>query len=668
MVSNGREKVSIQDPWHVPVPPRSQASESTHPNGQPSRRTSTRTSRHATAKSTAATTSAELEKPGIIPNPSSMDPNTDYWRIYQDHLNDKKVVGDADRLRLCQWLSSKDMTKDVAAKLHLLMMELKKRSVPFNTDYYNDLIYCHIKRKKYQDAQDIMDLLAKEPRRMGVLQRTLALRVAMYMKSENEAALQELVGLQDNGLAHYMDQFLKWTKGLQLSSEQINRVKAIFYNTQNNTCPPNSRRFTHLLESRFKMKRPEEALALLNHTLDIGFPAEEFTISCVVSGLVEAGLCKEATQIYLRTTYQSGIDPSLVLLNSLLSALCKEPRQFLAAMDLWNQMLQDPKIRPDSYSFGSMMNGYFGAHNPDSAMDLWTVMQAKPHSIKPTPVLYNTVLSGLFYNHQPDRAKVVYGEMTASREIEVPLDTYNIMIKGLLSLRDLEALSKIMERMAQSGIQPNETTYNIITDTIFSQRDPEAALKVTEVMSSRGVPMTGVTYSAMIAGFVRTGAFEQAQKTYEEMQQAGHRPSIHTYGAMMQGAFMTGNVRLAEEMAHLANTETKEGMSPGAYSIMISGYSNLLMMDQAEKWLSDMQRTFAGTKGGQIPWKVYYTLLKNCLENQQWTSAERVLDSMKASGFHSTVPRLNNLIQRVERGIASCPESDHLQASNSRSQ
>ncbi|KAF8933664.1 hypothetical protein BGZ58_006204 [Dissophora ornata] len=577
-----------------------------------------------------------------------MEPGVDYWRFYQDRLNEKNPVTNTDLHRLCQWLRSKDVTNDVALKLSKLIEELRRRAVPFNVDIYNDLIHLHIKRRKFQDAQKIIEILAREPQDMPTSQRLLALQMAMHLRSGNETALQKLVEDKENGIKQYMDQFLAWTKGLQLTNDQIDHVKRIFHDIQSARCPPNSRRFTHLLETLFARNRPEEAIALVKHTLDIGFPADKFTSSCVMSGLLKARLYDQAIQVWDRIAQQSGARPDLVVFNSLLSVLCQEPKTFPTAVEIWNRVLADPEIKPDAYSFSSMLSGYFRVHDSDSALGLWEVMQIKPYSIRPTPILFNTVITGLFYNHLPEKAKEFYEGMIACND-EIPLDTYQIMIKGLLSVLDQEALNKVLSRMSKSGIEPSDMTYNIVADTIFSQRDAKSAIEVMELMSSRGIPKTAVTYSAAIAGFVKIGALDDAKKVFEEMKLAGCQPSIHTYGAMMQGAFKAGDVGLAEEMANLAMTTTKEGMSPGAYSIMITGYANLLMMDQAEKWAVDMQRTALKDNNARPPWKVYYTLLQVCVKNRLWDSANRVLEVMKISEFHSTVPKLTKLIQEVER-------------------
>ncbi|KAF9350575.1 hypothetical protein BGX34_001145 [Mortierella sp. NVP85] len=584
----------------------------------------------------------------FIPEHVPKDDSTDYWRIYQDRLNQREPVDDTARLRLCQWLIDKGLTKESVRKLTKLMGELRRRSVPINTDHYNDLIHFYIKCSKFQEAQSIIDSLDTKPRNLTVNQRMFALQLALYLKSGNESAIQDLVEKSKTGFMYFMEQFIRWTKGLQLKDDQINRVKAILFVLQTINCPPNSERFTALLGTLFARNQPEEALGLVNHTLDIGFTANNFTATCVISGLLKAGRFPEALQISGRIM-QSKDAPDVAIFNSFLSRLSQDPNRFGSAKELWDHMLKDPMIQPDAVSFASMLNGYMRVHDPASALNLWEAMQKKPHTIKPNAVMYNTLILGLFRNRQPGLAKDFYEEMVTRPDIKVSLDTYHIMIKGLLSVKDHEALAKVLKRMEEGGIKPNEMTFSIITDTIFSRRDSQSALKVAELMTERGIPQTAITFSCKVAGFANVGDLDNAQRTFEEMQQAGYEPSIHSYGAMMQGALKVGNTEMAEQFAAFAKTRVEDGLTPTGYLIMISGYAELLMLDKAEKWLYEQQEAMSRDGRNSVSWKAYYTLLRICVKHRLWEPAQRVVESMKRTGFQSQVPKLDALIHKVEQ-------------------
>ena len=590
----------------------------------------------------------------FIPEHVPKDDTTDYWRIYQDRLNQKEPVDDTARLRLCQWLIDKGLTKESVSKLTKLMGELHRRSAPINTDHYNDLIHFYIKCSKFQEAQSVIDSLDTKSRNQTVSQRMFALQLALFLKSGNESAIQDLVEKRKTGFMYFMEQFIRWTKGLQLKDDQINRVKAILFDLQTSNCPPNSGRFTTLLETLFARNQPEKAVGLVNHTLDIGFTANSFTATRVISGLLRADRVPEALQISSRIM-TSGGTPDVAVLNSFLSGLSQDPKRFGAAKELWDQILKDPMIQPDAVSFASMINGYMRVHDAASALNLWEEMQKKPHAIKPNAVMYNTLITGLFRNHQPGSAKVFYEEMVTRPDIKMSLDTYHIMIKGLLSVKDHEALAKVLKRMEEDGIKPNEMTFSIITYTIFSHRDSQSALKVAELMTERGIPQTAITFSCKVAGFVNVGDLDNAQRTFEEMQQAGYEPSIHSYGAMMQGALKAGNTELAEQFAVLAKTRVENGLTPAGYLIMISGYAELLMLDKAEKWLYEQQGAMSRDRRNSVSWKAYYTLLRVCVKHRLWEPAQRVVESMKGTGFQSQVPKLDALIQQVEQH--ACPSA-----------
>ncbi|KAF9106983.1 hypothetical protein BGX29_007806 [Mortierella sp. GBA35] len=612
--------------------------------------------------STSATVAPSTAKDttSFIPEASLQDPTTDYWKIYQGQLDKKQRISMTELLRLHDWLAARPlMTNDIVSRSTLLIKELHRRRIRFNINLYNHLIHHHIKRTKYQDAQRVLDLMAEHRGSLRtdgpdgpMRQRTLALLLAMYLKSGNEAQLQALVNRDSSSsassseaggdvLSQTMSEFLRWSKGLQLTNDQIERVKSIFHRVQDRNCSPNTPRFTSLIQRQFQDNRPGDAYRLMNHILDIGFHPNEYTTSSIMSGLLNARLYNEAIHIWDRVKDDpEARSDQVVLLNSLLSALCQDPTQFSTARELWGQILANPDIKPDAITFSNMLNGYFRAKDPSSAMALWEQMREKPFSIRPNSILYNAVMTGLFHNHRPKEAMKIFEQMVAQKDMVLPLDTFQIMIKGLLSVQDLENLSKVLGKMDEAGVEKDATTYTIITDTLFSQRDAEGAKQIVDLMTTRKVAKNAVTYSAIIAGLVNVGDFERARQLFSEMQEAGYKPTIHTFGAMMQGAFKAGDVELAESMAQLAMTTTKEGMSAGAYSIMISGYSSLLMMDKADHWFRELR----------------HAILKACVEHRLWGPADRVLQAMEELGFKSAVPKLTKLIRRVEDVRAANPE------------
>ncbi|KAF9923020.1 hypothetical protein FBU30_006876 [Linnemannia zychae] len=639
------------------------------------------------------------EVESFIPELALQDPTVDYWKTYQQLLNKRQKPNKTELLRLHDWLSTRPlMTVEVATRSNQLIAELHKQNIQFNIDLYNNLLHLHIKRNKFEDAQKVLDQMAQHQKSLYVngamRQRTLALLLAMYIKSGNQAQLQTLVNQsssksveivdgrrrsgRDNELNQTFSEFLAWTKGLQLKNDQISKVKSIFYEIQDRICPPNSPQFTILVQRYFQNNRPLSAYQLMNHILDVGFHPNTFTTSSVMSGLLNARLYDETKYIMNRIwTDSSSCSDTMVLLNSLLSALCKDTKQFSMAVELWNSILADPKIKPDVFTVSHMLNGYFRVKDPSSAMQLWDQMREKPYSIQPNPVMYNSVMSGLFRNHRPNEAMAIFEQMMAQNDIVVPLDTFQIMIKGLLSVKDSDNLVKVFHKMDQLNVDKDDTiTYTMITDILFSQRDAEGAKQVIDLMTSRNIPKNAITYSAIIAGLVKVDDFDRAQRIFKEMQEAGHKPTIHTFGAMMQGAFKIGNVDYAESMADLAKT-MKGGMTAGAYLIMISGYTNLLMMDKADRWFQEFRHTIPHSSSSssssfadpsslnsgphlvetfKTVWKIYYVQLKACVENQLWEHAVRILGAMKESGFESTVPRLTKLIWRVEQVRAIHPE------------
>ncbi|KAG0097809.1 hypothetical protein BGZ93_001913 [Podila epicladia] len=564
-----------------------------------------------------ASESANKNLPGAsstILSATQEDPSINYWKLYQDKVNKKQRITKQELIHLSRWLGAQPMNKDTALKLTKLIKDFQKAKLPFDMAFYNDLIHFHIKRNKFDDVQWVLDAMFAERQKSNsrVSQRTLALIMAMHLKTGNKAGLDRLIQRQDNGIAHYMAKFLEWTRGLQLTDDHIQTAKRIFFDLQFKRCAPNTPRFTHLLEHLFESDKSQEALGLVNHILDIGYPLNKFTSTCVMSGLVKAKRFEDAAGVWDRVQGNSDV-LDISIANGLLAAVSQDPKRLGAAQELWARMNETPGLKPDEYSFACMLSSYIGSKDSDSAMTLWQEMQKAPHWIKPNKVLYNVMMNGLFYTHKPEVAKTLYEELLTRKDLgkmPLSLDTCHIMIRGLLSVRDVTGLQQVLAKMEKDGIEPNGTTYTIMSDVLFSQRDASSADKISDLMASRDLPKTEITYSAMISGYAQNGDMVRAQELLKEMQAAGHQPSIHIY-------------------------------------------------DKAEKWYDEMRKTQS-----TVAWEPHYVLLRACVEHRQWRTAQRVVKAMKEHPFESHVPRLNLLIQEVERVAAGAAPKDVFRRSN----
>ncbi|KAF9974035.1 hypothetical protein BGZ73_002681 [Actinomortierella ambigua] len=673
------------------------------------------------ARAAAATTSTSKPTPTAQEQSTKSkfvapDPNTDYWKLYQDAVksNPKGVDGVPSSLlfRVTLWLRAKapPMTDEVATKLYeLFLVHLRKRLF-FQQDAIHELLAWYVPRNDLDRANKLLQPLIKEAQAgKKVRLESKAWMLVMLIKQGQESAAHQWIGPPETTWVPYWADFERWTRG-SLSPAEQERARQVLRVYMEKRLEPNTKRFTHLLLSMFGKGKPADALALYQDTLDLGFPTSELVGSAVLNGLVNAGQVDEAMALWQRLQQTKAYHPTIATYNNLFSVLSRDPKRLAVTEDLWRYATapdnnNNTHTRPDMYTFGHMMNAYFRARQVQSALAVWESMRKPPFEIEPNVVLYNTVLTGLFRARRPDLAKLEFEQMmvrqkalllssssssssprskkgnkakrggrTAAvglqggggggQETIVPMDeegqdteaseglvsTINIMLKGLISVKDLEGIQQVRAKMDEFRIEPNLETYTLISDVLFSQRLVESALKTVDLMASSGVEKSAISYSALIAGLVHTNQLERALEAFDDMKRAGFQPTVHVYGALIQGALRRGQSQLAEDMARQGKSLAPDGqLSTGAYSILIGHYTELNRRDRAMAWFVEMSRT---TPRQRIPWKMYYVLLRGCVEHKDWDRAQQVLRVMDEHQFHAGVPRLAQLIAQVERESA----------------
>ncbi|KAF9159873.1 hypothetical protein DFQ26_006099 [Actinomortierella ambigua] len=644
------------------------------------------------------------------------DPDTDYWKLYQEAIKNspKGVDGVSSPLlsRVVHWLRAKasPMTEDIATKLYELFLVHLRRRLYFQRDAIHELLAWYVPRNDTERVNKLLQPLIKEAQAGKKMRlETKAWMLVMLIKQGNEATAHQLIGPPETTWVPYFSDFERWTRG-SLSSSELERARQVLYEYTSKRLQPNTKRFTHLLQTMFGKGKPEDALALYQDTLDLGFETSELVGSAMLSGLLNAGRVDDTRALWQRLHGTNAYRPAIGTYNNLLAALSHHPKHLALAEDLW-RFISAPDntgVRPDQYTFSVMINAYFRNRDLETALHLWKSMRKPPFEIEPNLVMYNTILTGLFRAHRPDLAKLEFEQMmirqkellsprsksnkrtkrsrtsttisshsnnnnnsnninnnglgqdTATALLHEDYDpetgeglesTFNIMLKGLISVKDLAGVQHVQNKMAEFQVEANLETYTLVSDVLFSQRLAQSALKTVDLMATSGVEKSAITYSAMIAGLVKADQLERALDAFEDMKRAGFAPTIHVYGALIQGALCRGDLPLAEDMASQGKRLTPDGqLSTGAYGILIGRYMELNLRDRAMAWLLEMNRT---TPHQRIPWTSYYALLRGCVEHKDWDLARQVLRIMDENQFQVAVPRLAPLIAQVQRESAA---------------
>ncbi|KAL2544390.1 Pentatricopeptide repeat-containing protein [Forsythia ovata] len=174
-----------------------------------------------------------------------------------------------------------------------------------------------------------------------------------------------------------------------------------------------------------------------------------------------------------------GIQPDIIAVNCLLSAICREDNQTEKALEFFEKI--KAKIPPDADSFAILLEGWEKEGNvakakttfgemvirADEAIKFLQVMKGK--NCLPGLKFFSNALDILVKQNDSARAILLWGIMVGSGLVP-NLIMYNAMIGLLCNNNDTDNAFRLLDAMVFHGAFPDSLTYNMIFECLIKNK------------------------------------------------------------------------------------------------------------------------------------------------------------------------------------------------------
>nr|UPT48493.1 pentatricopeptide repeat protein AaPPR178 [Agave angustifolia] len=208
---------------------------------------------------------------------------------------------------------------------------------------------------------------------------------------------------------------------------------------------------------------------------------DHVTYTTVISALVNAGAIERAHSV-LAEMISAGVPPNRVTYNVLLKGHCQQ-LQLDKAKELIREMAERADIEPNVVSYNILIDGCILMDDSAGALKYFNEMRER--GIAPSKVSYTTLMKAFALSGQPKLANKVFDEMTKDPRVKVDRVAWNMLVEGYCRLGLIEEAKKIVERMKESGFQPDVATYGSLANGISVARRPGEALLLWNEVKER---------------------------------------------------------------------------------------------------------------------------------------------------------------------------------------
>jgi pentatricopeptide repeat protein len=247
---------------------------------------------------------------------------------------------------------------------------------------------------------------------------------------------------------------------------------------------PNSRIYTTLMKGYMMSGRVTDTVRMLEAMRrqdDTASHPDHVTFTTVVSAMVKAGLMDRARQVLAEMT-RIGVPANRITYNILLKGYC-EQLKIDKAKELLRDMADDAGIEPDVVSYNILIDGCILVDDNAGALSFFNEMRAK--GIAPTKISYTTLMKAFALTGQPKLANKVFDEMLSDARVKADLIAWNMLVEGYCRLGLFEEGKKIIQKMKESGFNPNVATYGSLANAIALARKPGEALLLWNEVKER---------------------------------------------------------------------------------------------------------------------------------------------------------------------------------------
>ncbi|KAL4334658.1 hypothetical protein GQ457_07G029250 [Hibiscus cannabinus] len=351
--------------------------------------------------------------------------------------------------------------------------------------------------------------------------------------------------------------------------------------------------FLSLCRGYGRVHRPLDAMRIFGKMKDFQCEPSKKSYITVFDILVEENQLKPAFRFY-RHMREVGVPTSVVSLNILIKALCKNSGTMDSALHIFHEM-PNRGCPPDSYTFGTLINGLcrFGKVND---------------------------------------AKVLFEEMKM-RDCSPSVVTYSSLIHGLCQLKNINEAMKLLEEMKNNGLEPNVFTYSSLMDGLCKDGHSSEAMELLETMVSKRCKPNMITYSTLINGLCKEGRIQQAVEILDRMKLQGLQPDAGLYGKIVSGFC---DINKFQEAANFLDEMVLGRTLPTrlTWSLHVRIY-NMVVQGLCTK--SDLSRAFhlylsMRTRGISVETGTFETLMESFCKNGDLLKAARMVDEMVIDG------------------------------------
>jgi len=240
----------------------------------------------------------------------------------------------------------------------------------------------------------------------------------------------------------------------------------------------------------------------------------EITLGCMIDALVS---CREVRQAEaLVNQWKSKIRPNTVVYSTLIHGWAKE-NDSKKALSIFEQMRAE-RVPCNAVTYNCVIHACVRAGDMQGSLDLLREMK-EAGSVRPDKFTYSTIIKGYCGRGEIDLALYLFEEMLREK-LAPDLVIYNTLLDGCVKTRNTAVCDELLEDMiSRWRIFPNSYTLSILIKRFGRQGDLARALELVDLWPKRfGFRANAHVWTCLISACVTHGRMHTAECIFSSMR------------------------------------------------------------------------------------------------------------------------------------------------------
>ncbi|KAH6820421.1 hypothetical protein C2S53_002579 [Perilla frutescens var. hirtella] len=240
-----------------------------------------------------------------------------------------------------------------------------------------------------------------------------------------------------------------------------------------------------------------------------------------------------------------GIQPDIIAVNSLLSAMCREDKRTVKALEFFERI--KAKIPPDADSYAILLEGCEKEGNVAKAKTTFGEMVIRVGWSPEYMYAYDAFLNTLVRGSHGDEA-IKFLQVMKGKNCLPGLRFFSNALDMFVKQNDSAHAILLWDIMVGSGLIPDLMMYNVIISLLASNNDIDNAFRLLDEMVFHGAFPNSLTYNMIFGCLIKNGKVREVGKFFIEMIKNEWDPTPANFAASIKTLFDGDDPEMAIEI------------------------------------------------------------------------------------------------------------------------